>query len=193
MRGESQLKEGYGKGAGRHGGFTLVELTVVAALIALLAAMAEPSFVAWHVRERVDAGAGALFASLAHARSAAIRRGERVVVCRIEADGNCGDARGMRERGSVDWASGWAVVVEARSGRTVLRRQPRAAAIGIRGGAADIRFTPPAGQVIGGFRSFEVAPEGVAPLAGGHDRRRCISIAAGGRARMGEGACPKSA
>jgi type IV fimbrial biogenesis protein FimT len=193
MQGKSRLRIGYGKRARRWGGFTLFELTVVGALIALLAAMAAPSFVAWHVRDRVDAGAGALLASLAYARSEAIRRGERVTVCRIDADSRCVAARGMREGGPVDWASGWAVMVEARAGQTVLRRLPRTDAVAIRGAAAEIRFTPPAGQVIGGFRSFEVSPEGVAAPAGRHDPRRCIAIAAGGRARMGEGTCRKSA
>jgi type IV fimbrial biogenesis protein FimT len=141
MRDEPQLKRGYSRRAGRHGGFTLFELTVVAALIALMTAMAAPSFIAWHVRDRVDAAAGALLASLSYARSEAIRRGERVIVCRTEADGQCGDARG-----TVDWASGWAVVaVDARARRTVLRCQLRAAAVGIRGTAAEIKFTPPAG------------------------------------------------
>jgi type IV fimbrial biogenesis protein FimT len=192
MRGNSRLLIGYGKRARRCGGLTLVEMTVVVALVALLAAMAAPSFVAWHLRDRIDAGARALLASLAYARSEAVRRDEPVTVCRIDADGRCIAVRGRNDGGAVDWASGWAVVVEAGAGRTVLRRQPRADAVAILGAAAEIRFTPPAGQVIGGFRRFEVVPESIAPLVRGYDRSRCIAIAAGGRARIVEGACRRS-
>ncbi len=192
MRGNSRLLIGYDKRARRCRGFTLFEMTVVVALVALLAAMAAPSFVAWHLRDRIDAGARALLASLAYARSEAVRRGEPVTVCRIDTDGRCVVARGRHGGGAADWASGWAVVVDAGAGRTVLRRQPRADAVAILGAAAEIRFTPPAGQVIGGFRSFEVAPKSIAPLGGGFDRSRCIAIAAGGRARMVEGACRRS-
>jgi type IV fimbrial biogenesis protein FimT len=191
MRGNSRLLIGYSKRARRCRAFTLFEMTVVVALVALLAAMAAPSFVAWHLRDRIDAGTRALLTSLAYARSEAVRRGEPVTVCRIDTDGRCIAARG-RHGGAVDWASGWAVVVEVGAGRTVLRRQPRAEAIEILGAAAEIRFTPPAGQVIGGFRSFEVAPKSIAPLGGGFDRSRCIAIAAGGRARTVEGACRRS-
>jgi type IV fimbrial biogenesis protein FimT len=192
MRGNSRLLSGYGKRARRCCGFTLFEMAIVVALVALLAAMAAPSFAAWHLRDRIDAGARALLASLAYARSEAVRRGEPVTVCRIDIDGRCIAARGRHDGGAADWASGWAVVLEAGPGRTVLRRQPRADAVAILGAAAEIRFTPPAGQVIGGFRSFEVAPKSIAPRVGGYHRSRCIAIAAGGRARTGEGSCRKS-
>ncbi|MEA3121912.1 MAG: type fimbrial biosis protein FimT [Paraburkholderia sp.] len=192
MRGHSRLLIEYGKRARRCRGFTFFEMVVVVALVALLAAMAAPSFVTWHLRDRVDAGARALLASLAYARSEAVRRGEPVTVCRIDADGRCIEARGRHDAGAANWASGWAVVVEAGAGRTVLRRQSRAEAIQILGSAAEIRFTPPAGQVIGGFRSFNVAPESVAPPVGGFNRSRCIAIAAGGRARTVAGACRRS-
>lgn len=64
-------------------GFTLVETMVVVALLAVVAVMATPSFVAWHVRDQVDALAKALVSTLAYARGEALRRGARVTVCRI--------------------------------------------------------------------------------------------------------------
>ena len=67
------------------GGFTLVETLAVVALLALIVVMATPSFVAWHVRDQVDARAKALASTLAYARSEALRRGARVTVCRIDA------------------------------------------------------------------------------------------------------------
>ncbi|HYS68096.1 MAG TPA: prepilin-type N-terminal cleavage/methylation domain-containing protein, partial [Paraburkholderia sp.] len=41
-------------------GFTLVETLAVVALLAVIAVMATPSFVAWHVRDQVDARTKAL-------------------------------------------------------------------------------------------------------------------------------------
>jgi type IV fimbrial biogenesis protein FimT len=43
--------------------------------------------------------------------------------------------------------------------------------------------------VIGSFRSFEVAPRSASAATRGAPWRRCIRIAAGGRARIVEGAC----
>ena len=70
-------------------GFTLVETLAVVALVAIIAVMATPSFVAWHLRDQVDARAKALASTLAYARSEALRRGARVTVCRIDAARRC--------------------------------------------------------------------------------------------------------
>jgi prepilin-type N-terminal cleavage/methylation domain-containing protein len=40
-------------------GFTLVELVVVIAVIAMLGTFATPSFIAWHKRDQIDARARA--------------------------------------------------------------------------------------------------------------------------------------
>lgn len=58
-------------------GFTLVELVVVIAMIAVLATFATPSFIAWHMRDQIDARARALMSTLILARSEAIKRGAR--------------------------------------------------------------------------------------------------------------------
>lgn len=196
MRQRSGLRSQHGRHARRQRGYTLVETAVVGALTALLAAMAAPSFVEWRARDRVDAGAQALRASLAFARSEAIRRGEPVSICLLDREERCLPARGGRNSGSADWASGWAVVADAPNaltGRAVLRTQPHTDSVVIRGAANEIRFSPPAGQVIGGFRSFDIAPERDTAILGPNDGRRCIAIAAGGRARVAKGACRNGA
>ena len=63
-------------------GFTLVELSVVLAVMAIIATFATPSFVAWHLRDQVDARARALVSMLSLARSEAVKRGARVTLCR---------------------------------------------------------------------------------------------------------------
>ncbi|QCP50914.1 prepilin-type N-terminal cleavage/methylation domain-containing protein [Trinickia violacea] len=174
-------------------GFTLVELLVVAVLVALFAVMAMPSFIAWRMRDQVDARARVLVSSLTYARSEAIRRGVRVTLCRIDAARRCLAARTPCDDGALDWSCGWAVMADARVAPSILRMQSRMAAVAIQGSAAEIAFTPPAGQVIGGFRSLEVAPREVGASTRGDGWRRCIRIAAGGRARLTEGRCGSAA
>src|SRR5260370_23379011 len=122
----------------RRGGFTLVELLVVAVLVALLALIATPSFVAWHVRDQVDASARALVASLAYAKSEAVRRGARVTLCRIDAERRCLATGRECEDGAVDWSCGWAVRVESRGEAAVFRAHPRVAAVAISGNTVAI-------------------------------------------------------
>jgi type IV fimbrial biogenesis protein FimT len=171
------------------GGFTLVETLTVVALLAVIALMATPSFVAWHVRDQVDARAKALTSTLAYARSEALRRGARVTVCRTDAARACLAVGQPCANGVTDWSCGWAVLAERGGALTLLRAQPPLAAVSITGVQTNLTFTPPAGQLIGSFRSFDVAPKTPTRATQGSNWRRCISIAAGGRARLSEGAC----
>ena len=170
-------------------GFTLVETLAVVALLAVIAVMATPSFVAWRVRDQVDARAKALVSTLAYARSEALRRGARVTVCRIDAARACLAAGQPCANGVADWSCGWAVLAERGGTLSLLRAQPLLAAVSITGVQTNLTFTPPAGQLIGAFRSFDVAPRAPTQATQGSQWRRCIRIAAGGRARISEGAC----
>ncbi|APR36822.1 GspH/FimT family pseudopilin [Paraburkholderia sp. SOS3] len=174
-------------------GFTLLETLAVVALLALLAAMATPSFVAWQMRDQVEARAHALLSTLAYARSEAIRRGVRITVCRIDAARHCLAAGQACRSGAVDWSCGWAVMIERAGAMFALRAQPEFAAVSIAGASTNLTFTPPAGQTIGSFRSFDLAPRVSSKATQGNAWRRCIRIAAGGRARIAEGACGASA
>ncbi|MFM0737860.1 GspH/FimT family pseudopilin [Paraburkholderia xenovorans] len=170
-------------------GFTLVETLAVVALMALIAVMATPSFVAWHVRDQVDARAKAFASTLAYARSETLRRGARVTVCRIDAARRCLAAGQACGDGIADWSCGWAVLAERGGSLTLLRAHPLLSAVSIVGTQTNLTFTPPAGQLIGTFRSFDIAPRVTSKATQGDRWRRCIRIAAGGRARIVEGAC----
>lgn len=170
-------------------GFTLVETLAVVALLAVIAVIATPSFVAWHVRDQVDARAKALASTLAYARSEALRRGVRVTVCRIDAARRCLAAGQSCSKGVADWSCGWAVLAEQGGTLALLRAHPLLAAVSITGVQTNLTFTPPAGQLIGSFRSFDIAPRTPSRATQGDKWRRCIRIAAGGRARIVEGAC----
>ncbi|MGN6649842.1 GspH/FimT family pseudopilin [Trinickia sp.] len=191
----------------RCGGFSLVELLIVTGLAASAAMAVAPAFSEWHARDRVDRAARALLASLTFARGEAVARGARVVVCPAIGAAGCAPTGYLCARGALDWSCGWAVVVASGRARAerraygdpsppihpVLRSYPRIADVAIGATAARVEFTPPAGQVIGGFRHFEFSSIGV-PAGANVDRsRRCIRIAAGGRARLEHGGCDKPA
>lgn len=170
-------------------GFTLVETLVVVALLAVIAVIATPSFVAWHMRDQIDARTHALTSTLSYARSEAVRRGARITVCRIDAARHCLAAGQPCGSGVTDWSCGWAVLVERNGSTSLLRAHPGLAAVSISGAQTNLTFTPPAGQLIGSFRSFDIAPRAPTRATQGDRWRRCIRIAAGGRARVTESAC----
>jgi type IV fimbrial biogenesis protein FimT len=86
-------------------GFTLVELMVVVAITAIIAAFALPSFVSILERYRVRQAAEALQGALYYARSEAIKRGGGVLLAKLPNNtGKCTTA------GSDDhWDCGWQV------------------------------------------------------------------------------------
>ncbi|WP_090686587.1 GspH/FimT family pseudopilin [Paraburkholderia phenazinium] len=183
-----QMKHGVALPRGR-GGFTLIETLVVVALLAVIAVMATPSLVAWHVRDQVDARARVLLSTLSYARSEAVRRGARVTVCRVDASRRCLASGQACRAGVADWSCGWAVMVERTGTPMILRAQAELAAVSIAGTQTNLTFTPPAGQLIGSFRSFDIAPHFPSGATQGELWRRCIRIAAGGRPRIADGAC----
>ena len=91
-------------------GFTLTEVTVVLAILGLLAAIATPSFSTlierWRVRQAVED----LVGSLSLARSEAIRRGGGVVLRRnMPNDTECPGT----PVGAAEWGCGWTSFVDA--------------------------------------------------------------------------------
>lgn len=87
-------------------GFTLVELLVTVAIIAILAGLAAPSFVQFLARQAVTSQANEFASALRTARSEALKRGLPVRVCRIAnpatATPTCATTVG-------DWRNGWLV------------------------------------------------------------------------------------
>lgn len=92
-------------------GFSIIELMVVLAVAAILTMIAVPNFQVFLDRQRVVTTASDLYASVALARSEAIRRGARVNVVPID---------------GVHWNQGWEVVVSGTGGERLFRREPTA-------------------------------------------------------------------
>jgi type IV fimbrial biogenesis protein FimT len=86
---------------GRATGFSLVEVSIVLALAAILAGLALPGFRDLLQRQRVNAAMHQLSTQLAQARITAISRRTPVTLCPSLGDGRC--------RGEPDWSAGWLV------------------------------------------------------------------------------------
>ncbi len=83
----------------RVSGFTLVELSVTLAVLALMTAIAIPSLRDFRARQQVNATMTLLVSHFASARMTAIVQGVPVVVCPSEGSGTC--------RQSTDWSGHW--------------------------------------------------------------------------------------
>ncbi len=102
-------------------GFTLIELLVVVTLVAILQSLAVPVLAGMINSMRLTTAVNSLFSSLLLARSEAIRRNSRVVVCKSVSGDACITAGG--------WEQGWIVFHDSNNnasldaGEAILSRQ----------------------------------------------------------------------
>ena len=90
----------------RQRGLTLVEVMITLTIAAILSSLGVPGFVDLIRTKNLAAAASDLKSDLNFARSEAVKRNRRVLVCPAGASANtCG--------GGTDWAIGWLVCVDA--------------------------------------------------------------------------------
>lgn len=80
-------------------GFTLIELMVTVAVLAIILAIAVPGFQSFIASSRVTTVTNDFVGALTFTRSEAIRRGARVTLCKSSDGASCTDAGG--------WQQGW--------------------------------------------------------------------------------------
>jgi len=158
-------------------GFTLIELMVTIAILAIVLTVAVPGFQDFIARNRLAAATNELVSALALARSEAVKRATRVTVA------------------SADWAAGWQVFVDtgvagdatdaddivlrvyqsnANSGATITAHENFSTYISyLPSGVSE-------GSVGGGSGDFEICKAGQA---------RVISISGTGRVSTASGPC----
>lgn len=169
-------------------GLTLIELMVTVAIAALLAMLAGPSFIRVIQSSNISGGVNTFLADIRYARSEAVKRGGRVVMCRSDdpeaptpACSNAGHPRG--------WSTGWVVFQDLdgsntwSAGDNTLRVQaPLASVSAVQGdgGSTIFNFTA-TGRLLSGALATQLTFSG-----SGYDTavQRVVCIGAGGRARI---------
>ena len=154
-------------------GFTLVEALVVMAIIAILLAIAMPSFRDFAAARAVDAQISDFAGSLRLARTEAIKRGRAVVMCRT----NDPQAASPACAGGADWRDGWLIM----QGDNLIRLQSsyrNSGGIVSSAGLSTIAFTPSGIAPASSETTFTFRP----PLATADPsyasltRRICVSV-----------------
>ena len=175
-------------------GFTLIETMVVTAIVAVLAALAAPSFGTtidrWRVRQAVESMTSTLY----YARSEAIKRGGWIGIQKNpKTTPGCTLAETSQE-----WGCGWFVFVDSDSngtwkkGEEILQTFDTPGNVNVmhRSGGTNIkadRYGMMSGLNAKGF-TFSPVPTGVSSPA-----TRTICMASGGRIRvLEEASCPKT-
>ena len=98
-------------------GFTLIELMITLAVLAILLLVAVPNFGSFVAQSRLDSVKNKLVSSVALARSEAIKRGVAVAICRKNAD-PAQTCNGTAVTGSKDWSNGWMVFLDEDDNQT---------------------------------------------------------------------------
>lgn len=148
---------------GPNAGFTLVELIVVIAVMAILQTLAAGGLRTLLGSQTVKNTSFELFAALLHARSEALTRNREVRVTPLGAD----------------WSQGWIVVT---TDGLQLARSSAPAGVTISGPTA-VTFRAN-GRPLVGPGEFVVSSAGTRP-----DDSRCLRVNASGRAQLARGSC----
>src|SRR5262245_55489555 len=115
-------------------GFTLIELMVAIVILAVLLALAAPSFNNASLSGRLNGFANSLVAAAQVARSEAIKRNSTITVCASSDGSNCDNG--------IDWEQGWIVKTEDDVVLQQQQRLPTEFKITQSGGTAELSFLP---------------------------------------------------
>lgn len=150
--------------AHRAGGFTLIELMVTIAMVALFATLAAPAFREMVAGQRLRAAASAFTESLRIARSESVKRNTSVGFT-LTADGLSKD--------------GWDIVL---TDDTVLHSKSAVPAVSLESGGGTFRFNAYGRMEAGAASKTELAVAGTQLVS-------CVAVSVSGRPDITDGEC----
>lgn len=161
-------------------GVTLLELMITVLVLAVVAAIALPNFGTVIRANRVATTSNDFMASVAYARSEAMRNNRGAVMCPSTDGLICGGT----------WANGWIVWADRNGNGLQGADEPPLRVQGplvrqTAPGNTPIRFSP-RGTIVSGPASVVLQAEG---CQSGEPYRRTLNILGGGMVRMERGAC----
>ena len=115
-------------------GFTLVELMIALAVLAVLLALAVPNFNDASLSARLNGFANSLVAAAQVARSEAIKRNSTITLCASSDGATCA--------GSGGWEQGWVVLTDAPAVLQAQQPLPSEFKVIQAGGTASVNFLP---------------------------------------------------
>ena len=145
-------------------GFSLIEMMVVVSIIAILAAIAIPSFQSLIRNQRVKSSSYELFTSLMVARSEAIKRNADITVTPITAG---------------SWQDGWQIS----AGTTAIKNQEALKGIAVSSAPTSLTYKR-TGRLSSAMASFQIS---INPADAAYVR--CLTIELSGLPRTKKGAC----
>ena len=154
-----------------HRGFTLIELMVVVAVLAIVATVAVPSFQQIIENNRLATESNRIFASMSFARSEAVRLGDDVSL----------------SAAAGGFTGGWCVHVGANCAGADILRQFEASSVDYAASGAQLTFNA-RGEMANANFQISIEPKGCD--SGEVDKRRTISVSLSGRAAIQKGDCP---
>ena len=176
----------------RDTGFTLVELMVTVAILVILLAIGAPQLQTFLVKRATSTQADIFASALRMARSEAIKRGQRVVICTSTAPSAANRACATT---STDWSTGWLVFVDrgttARAfdaGDELLAVQqalPSSGGITIRTSQTAIAFAAN-GLAVNDNNTFRVRPNVTGSAADDPSLNQCVTLAVSGRVKVNQ-------
>ena len=166
-------------------GVTLLEVLIVLMVAGVLQALGAPALVSWIDGTRVGRGSEALFLALRQARSEAIKRNGRVVLCKSSDGARCG--------GAGDWEHGWLMFHDSNnnaqfdSGEAlVLRQQALGGQVRLSGNAQVANYVSytPTGNTSLVSGAFQAGTFTVCRQSGGPVEGRQLVLSNSGRVRV---------
>ncbi len=153
-------------------GMTMIEILITVVVLAVLMAIAVPSFRNASLGSQLSAAANNLLASVQLARSEAIKRNTEMTLC--------ASADGEACAGSGGWEQGWIIIIDPLVPDTVLQYQqglPDRYRVTQAGGTVEVKFQPIGiGATATSFTVCRDDPDG--------SQERIVTISATGSARV---------